>query len=50
VNGEKNAETLQSINYSSFIALLVKELKELKKENKLTNEKIEELKNIINSL
>ena len=30
VNGEKDAETLQSVNYNSLIALLVKEVQELK--------------------
>ena len=31
VNGEKDGETFQSINYNGFIALLVKEIQELKK-------------------
>jgi hypothetical protein len=34
VNGEKDGEQLQSINYTGFISLLVKEVQELKKENK----------------
>ena len=32
VNGEKNSEKFQSVNYNGIIALLVKEMQELKKE------------------
>jgi hypothetical protein len=43
INGEKNGEKLQSINYNGFIPILIKEIKELKKENKLINEKLSSL-------
>jgi hypothetical protein len=32
VNGEKDGEKMQSINYNGFIALLVKEIQNLKKQ------------------
>ena len=34
VEGEKDGEAMQSINYNGFIALLVKEVQDLKKENR----------------
>ena len=39
VNGEKDGPELQSINYIGFISLLVKEVQDLKKENKILNDK-----------
>ena len=42
VNGNKNGSMYQSISYNSFIALLVKEIQELKK-------KVSQLSSIINS-
>jgi G:T-mismatch repair DNA endonuclease (very short patch repair protein) len=33
VNGEKDAKDMQTLNYSGFIAILVKEVQDLKKEN-----------------
>ena len=33
VSGEKDGEAMQTINYNGFIALLVKEIQELKREN-----------------
>jgi flagellar biosynthesis chaperone FliJ len=33
VTGEKDGEHMQSMNYNGFIALLVKEVQDLKKEN-----------------
>ena len=45
VNGEKDGEQLQSINYNGFIALLVKEVQELKRENKQLHEKNEQFEN-----
>jgi len=45
VNGEKDGKELQSINYNGFIALLVKEVQELKKKNKLLHEKNKEFEN-----
>ncbi len=40
VDGEKDGEITQSINYNGFIALLVKEIQELKKEIKYLKQKI----------
>ena len=45
VNGEKDGNQLQSINYIGFISLLVKEAQDLKKENKLLHKKNEEFEN-----
>jgi len=39
VEGQKDGETIQSLNYNGFIALLVKEVQDLKKENILLREK-----------
>jgi len=41
VNGVKDGETMQSINYQGLIAILVKEIQDLKKEVKILKEKIE---------
>ena len=46
VEGNKDDIHYQSLNYSSLIPILVKEIKELKKENKLMNEKINNIVNI----
>ena len=43
VQGTKDGENMQSLNYTGFIALLVKEVQELKKENKLIREKLEQM-------
>ena len=40
VNGEKDAETYQSVNYIGLIALLIKEIKDLKKQIKIINSKL----------
>ena len=40
VNGEKDLENLQTINYTGLIPILIKEIQELKKEIKLLKEKI----------
>ena len=45
VNGDKDGDQLQSINYTGFISLLVKEVQDLKKENKLLHEKNEQFEN-----
>ena len=39
VNGEKDGKEMQSINYMGFIALLVKEIKDLKERVKILEEK-----------
>ena len=43
VTGEKDGENMQSLNYTGLIALLVKEVQQLKKENKLFKDKLEKL-------
>ena len=45
VNGEKDGENMQSLNYNGFISLLVKEIQDLKKEMKVLKEKVRELEN-----
>ena len=45
VNGEKDGHQLQTINYTGFISLLVKEVQDLKKENKLLHEINENFEN-----
>jgi hypothetical protein len=41
VTGEKDGEQKQSMNYNGFIALLVKEVQDLKKENKALKERMD---------
>ena len=43
VSGEKDGELTQSLNYNGFIALLVKELQDLKKENRELKERMNRL-------
>ena len=43
VTGEKDGESMQSLNYNGFIAVLVKEIQDLKKENILLKTCIETL-------
>jgi Chaperone of endosialidase len=43
VAGEKDGESMQSINYNGFIALLVKEVQDLKKENRELKERMDRL-------
>jgi len=43
VNGKKDGESLQSIHYSGLIAVLVKEVQELKKENAKIRERLSHL-------
>ena len=40
VNGEKDGENLQSVNYTGLIGILIKEIQDLKKEVKMLKEKI----------
>ena len=44
VNGEKDGENLQSVNYSGLIGILIKEIQELKKEVKMLKENFTPLK------
>jgi len=44
VNGDKDGENFQSINYNGFIALLVKEIQDLKSEMKVLKEEVKELR------
>jgi hypothetical protein len=39
VTGEKDGENLQSVNYTGLIAILIKEIQELKKEVKILKSK-----------
>jgi hypothetical protein len=45
VNGEKDGEEFQSVNYIGLIPILIKEIQELKKEIKLVKIELNELKN-----
>jgi hypothetical protein len=45
VNGEKDGENLQSVNYIGLIPILIKEIQELKKEIKSVKIELNELKN-----
>lgn len=47
VTGEKDGDTFQSMNYNGFIALLVKEIKELKQKYNEQEKIIERLSNKI---
>ena len=40
VNGEKDGENFQSVNYSGIIGILIKEIQELKKEVKMLKENL----------
>jgi len=48
VHGAKDGEAMQSLNYTGFISLLVKEVQDLKKENKMFKERLEKLENKLN--
>jgi hypothetical protein len=43
VSGEKDGERMQSLNYNGFIALLVKEVQDLKKENRELKERMDRI-------
>jgi hypothetical protein len=45
VHGEKDGIQMQSLNYSGLLPILVKEIQELKKENKQIQEKLNILEN-----
>ena len=50
VHGDKDGESMQSLNYTGLIPVLVKEVQDLKKENKLFKERLEQLENKFNNL
>jgi hypothetical protein len=50
VTGEKDGKEMQSINYSGFIALLTKEIQDLKKEKIQQTQEIENLKSRLNNI
>jgi hypothetical protein len=50
VNGEKDGEQNQTVNYTSIIALLVKEIQDLKNENKELKKRMENLENKLNNI
>jgi hypothetical protein len=43
VSGEKDASENQTLNYTGLIGLLTKEIQDLKKENKVLREKMENI-------
>jgi hypothetical protein len=45
VDGEKDGEKYQTVNYSGLIGLIVKELQDLKQENKMLKSRVELLEN-----
>ena len=47
VNGEKDGNQLQSVNYTGLIPILIKEIQDLKKSMKSIKEEVNELKNKI---
>jgi hypothetical protein len=47
VNGEKDGNTLQRINYNGIIGLLTKEIQEIKKENIILREHIKNIENYL---
>jgi hypothetical protein len=48
VHGEKDGKEMQSLNYTGLIALLTKEVQELKKKNKYFKERLDQLEQKIN--
>ena len=50
VNGEKDGDNYQSVNYNGFIALLVKEIQELKKRLQTAEELLQDVNNKINAM
>jgi hypothetical protein len=46
VDGEKDGQMLQSVNYTGLIGLIVKEIQDLKQENRLLKTRIELLENM----
>jgi hypothetical protein len=50
VNGEKDGDSYQSLNYNGFIALLVKEIQELKKRLQTAEELLQDVNNKINAM
>ena len=44
VTGEKNGTNMQTVNYNGLIGILIKEIKDLKNENKLMKNEIENIK------
>jgi hypothetical protein len=47
VRGEKDGKNMQSLNYNGFIALLTKEIQELKRENTILKERLDKLESKI---
>jgi len=46
VDGEKDGEKYQSVNYMGLIGLIIKELQNLKEENQLLKTRVEILENM----
>jgi len=47
VNGEKDGEKIQTLNYNGFIPLLVKEIQDLKSENQLLKSRLDAIEKIL---
>jgi predicted acyltransferase (DUF342 family) len=48
VHGEKDGKNMQSLNYTGFIALLVKEVQDLKRDKKVLEERLDRIEQILN--
>ena len=49
VSGVKDGENLQTVNYTGLIPILIKEIQDLKNNEKILKKDIDDLKNIINN-
>ena len=47
VSGKKDEKEMQSLNYNGFIALLVKEVQELKKENRGLKDRLGKIEDLL---
>jgi SepF-like predicted cell division protein (DUF552 family) len=50
VNGRKDGETIQSVNYNGLIGILIKEIQDLKEKQKSQNNSIKELSDTIREM
>ena len=50
VDGERDGEKYQSVNYTGLIGLIIKELQVLKEENQLLKSRVEILENMNNKI
>jgi hypothetical protein len=47
VSGKKDEKEMQSLNYNGFVALLVKEVQELKKENRGLKDRLGKIEDLL---